>query len=452
MGLFDYFSNKVWRHAEDVDTQKEQDRLLLERLKQVELDLKQMKTGREPVKEQTKGSTPTSKNHYEERQQAMLRPVHDMAQFVMENFEFRHNIVRDLYEYRRKGDSDGWKLVDNRQMNSINCRIQDDGEIFCLSSYVRQRVESDLAVDYHPVREYLSKVRGQWDGATDYIGDFARRISQSDYCQRMVRIWLRAVVAQWLGVGGHHANSVMLLLVSQQQGLGKSTFFASMLPKEIADYYTDDFNLKAKGNAYRKMVEFALVSLDEFEKIGQKKMPELKSMMQTTKPSFIGAYKKNFNHLPRIASFVGTTNERHVLTDRTGSRRFLVLEPDGFINAEDISHDQLYAQLLHEVEEQHLPHWFTKEEEAEMERHNKEYYVLDAVERLFLQYFTIPEQEDEGVFMSGAEMIRELSKHSKKTMEHVTTNSFGRSMTRLGVKRVGRHDTDGYIVGIRDEE
>ena len=452
MGLFDYFSNKVWRHAEDVDTQKEQDSLLLERLKQVELDLKQMKTGREPVKEQAKGSTPTSKNHYEERQQAMLRPVHDMAQFVMENFEFRHNIVRDLYEYRRKGDSDGWKLVDNRQMNSINCRIQDDGEIFCLSSYVRQRVESDLAVDYHPVREYLSKVRGQWDGATDYIGDFARRISQSDYCQRMVRIWLRAVVAQWLGVGGHHANSVMLLLVSQQQGLGKSTFFASMLPKEIADYYTDDFNLKAKGNAYRKMVEFALVSLDEFEKIGHKKMPELKSMMQTTKPSFIGAYKKNFNHLPRIASFVGTTNERHVLTDRTGSRRFLVLEPDGFINAEDISHDQLYAQLLHEVEEQHLPHWFTKEEEAEMERHNKEYYVLDAVERLFLQYFTIPEQEDEGVFMSGAEMIRELSKHSKKTMEHVTTNSFGRSMTRLGVKRVGRHDTDGYIVGIRDEE
>ena len=452
MGLFDYFSNKVWRHAEDVDTQKEQDSLLLERLKQVELDLKQMKTGREPVKEQAKGSTPTSKNHYEERQQAMLRPVHDMAQFVMENFEFRHNIVRDLYEYRRKGDSDGWRLVDNRQMNSINCRIQDDGEIFCLSSYVRQRVESDLAVDYHPVREYLSKVRGQWDGATDYIGDFARRISQSDYCQRMVRIWLRAVVAQWLGVGGHHANSVMLLLVSQQQGLGKSTFFASMLPKEIADYYTDDFNLKAKGNAYRKMVEFALVSLDEFEKIGHKKMPELKSMMQTTKPSFIGAYKKNFNHLPRIASFVGTTNERHVLTDRTGSRRFLVLEPDGFINAEDISHDQLYAQLLHEVEEQHLPHWFTKEEEAEMERHNKEYYVLDAVERLFLQYFTIPEQEDEGVFMSGAEMIRELSKHSKKTMEHVTTNSFGRSMTRLGVKRVGRHDTDGYIVGIRDEE
>lgn len=40
---------------------------------------------------------------------------------------------------------------------------------------------------------------------------------------------------------------------------------------------------------------------------------------------------------PRIASFVGTTNERHVLTDRTGSRRFLIIEPDGIINVEGIN-------------------------------------------------------------------------------------------------------------------
>jgi len=453
MKIIDCISKLLWKHSGSVDTEKEQNLLLLERVKQVEAEMERMKSATTEGKSATTGCKPASTgsgkspaDRFEERKQAMLRPIRDMAQFVMENFEFRHNIVRDLYEYRRKGSDDEWKLVDSRQMNSIYCRIQDDGEIFCLSSYVRQRVESDLAVDYHPVREYLNKVRGQWDGETDYIGDFARRISSSDYCQRMVRIWLRAVVSQWLGADSLHANAVMLLLISEQQGLGKSTLFTSMMPKEIADYYTDDFKINAKGNAYRKMVEFALVSLDEFEKIGRKQMPELKSMMQTLKPSFIGAYKKNFNQLPRIASFVGTTNERHVLTDRTGSRRFLILEPDGIIDVEGINHDQLYAQVLHEVENLHLPHWFSKEDEAEMERHNKDYYVLDDVERLFLQYFTIPKQDGEGVFMSGAEIIRELGKHSRKTMEGVTTNSFGRSMTRLGVKRVGHHDTDGYLV------
>ena len=262
----------------------------------------------------------------------------------------------------------------------------------------------------------------------------------------MVRIWLRAVVTQWLGADKQHANAVMLLLISPQQGLGKSTLFTSMLPPEIADYYTDDFKINAKGNAYRKMVEFAIVSLDEFEKIGRKQMPELKSMMQTLKPSFIGAYKKNFNQLPRIASFVGTTNERHVLTDRTGSRRFLILEPDGIINVESIDHDQLYAQVLHEIEDEKLPHWFSKDDEAEMEKHNKDYYVLTDVERLFLRYFSIPEREGEGTFMSGPEIMQELEKHSQKTMAGVTANAFGRSMTRLGVRRVGHHDTDGYWV------
>ena len=444
MSIFDFFTKRRQKHLVSVDAVKEQNDMLLERLERVESELSGLRT--DPEQKPVACHIESAKDRYEERQQQMLRPIHDMAGFVMENFEFRHNIVRDLYEYRRKGTEGRWKLVDKRQLNSINCRIQDEGEIFVLSSYVKQRIESELAVDYHPVRAYLNKVRGRWDGKTDYIADFARRISSSDYCQRMVRIWLRAVVTQWLGADKQHANAVMLLLISPQQGLGKSTLFTSMLPPEIADYYTDDFKINAKGNAYRKMVEFAIVSLDEFEKIGRKQMPELKSMMQTLKPSFIGAYQKNFNQLPRIASFVGTTNERHVLTDRTGSRRFLILEPDGIINVEGINHDQLYAQVLHEIENEKLPHWFSKEDEAEMEKHNKDYYVLTDVERLFLRYFSIPEKEDEGAFMSGPEIMRELEKHSQKTMAGVTANAFGRSMTRLGVRRVGRHETDGYLV------
>ena len=441
MRIFDFFTKRKQKHSVSVDAVKEQNNVLLERLEKVESELLEMKVDYKSAVSQVaegKSATTKAKDRYEERQQQMLRPIHDMAAFVIENFEFRHNIVRDLYEYRRKGSDNPWKLIDKRQLNSINCRIQDEGEIFVLSSYVKQRIESELAVDYHPVRAYLNKVRRQWDGKT--------RISSSDYCQRMVRIWLRAVVTQWLGADKQHANAVMLLLISPQQGLGKSTLFTSMLPPEIADYYTDDFKINAKGNAYRKMVEFVIVSLDEFEKIGRKQMPELKSMMQTLKPSFIGAYKKNFNQLPRIASFVGTTNERHVLTDHTGSRRFLILEPDGIINVESIDHDQLYAQVLHEIENEKLPHWFSKDDEAEMEKHNKDYYVLTDVERLFLRYFSIPEREGEGAFMSGPEIMQELEKHSQKTMAGVTANAFGRSMTRLGLRRVGHHDTDGYWV------
>jgi len=339
-------------------------------------------------------------------------------------------------------------MVDRRQLNSINCEVQDDGEIFCLSSFVKQRVESELAVDYHPIRAYLDRVRGHWDGTTDYVGDLVRRINGSDYCDRMVRKWLRAVVMQWLGGDADHANAVMLLLVSSRQGVHKSTFLRALMPPEIADYYTDDFSLSSKGNAYRKMVEFGLVNIDEFDKIPYKKMPELKSMMQTLKPSFIGAYKKNFNQLPRVASFVGTSNELHLLTDRTGSRRFLVLEPEGIIPVENINHDQLYAQLIDEVERQHLPHYFSKEDEAEMERVNRQYYVTNEVEQLFLTYYAVPTEKSQGVYMDGRDLVRELTKLSRKTMTGVTLNQFGRYMTRLNVPRVRKHDTDGYLVKV----
>ena len=42
---------------------------------------------------------------------------------------------------------------------------------------------------------------------------------------------------------------------------------------------------------------------------------------------------------------------RELLTDRTGSRRFLILEPDSMIDVEGIEHDQIYAQLLQEIEQ-----------------------------------------------------------------------------------------------------
>lgn len=106
------------------------------------------------------------------------------------------------------------------------------------------------------------------------------------------------MVAQMAGYDEKHANSVMLILVSTTQGLHKSTFLRSLLSNELRDYYTDDFSLNQKGNAQRKIVEFAIINDDELDKENPKKMPLMKTMRQTMRPSFIGAYKKNFNRLP----------------------------------------------------------------------------------------------------------------------------------------------------------
>ena len=101
MGLFDFFTKRKQKHSVSVDAGKEQNSLLLERLEKVESELLEMKVENKSTDLQVadgKSATTKAKDRYEERQQQMLKPIHDMAAFVIENFEFRHNIVRDLYE------------------------------------------------------------------------------------------------------------------------------------------------------------------------------------------------------------------------------------------------------------------------------------------------------------------------------------------------------------------
>lgn len=424
---------------------KEQNGLLRQEITEMEklreADYETMKAEFETEKQKQKTDKEAK---YRERQMAYLRPQYEMKDYVRATWEMRHNVVTDVYEYRRRscaatdektGLSDyeeSWKIIDKRELNSVANEVADAG-IFCLDSQVKRFVESEFAEDYHPVTTYLNKVRETWDGAYDYADDLLRRVSQDPYFLRLGRIWLRGVVAQWLHWDPMHANAVMLLIVSPTQGLHKSTFHRELLPQALRDYYTDDFSLSTKGNAQRKMVEFALINMDEFDKEPRKKMPELKSLMQTLKPSFIGAYKKNFNRLPRIASFVGTSNSRELLTDRTGSRRFLVVEPEGLINVQGICHDQLYAQLIHEVESGE-PFFFSKDEEREMEAHNRHYHVLTPVEKLVLTFFGQPVEGETCWSLSAADIIKELSSHNHALMRDMSQSEMGKVMTRLGWK------------------
>ena len=373
--------------------------------------------------------------NYEQRKQLLLMPVREMKQYVADNFEVRHNVITDVYEFRRKTEAkeqetvdNPWRPLDERGFNTIACGVE-DANIFCLDSRIKHWLRSDFAKDYHPVRQWLESVRGKWDGV-DRTADLFGRILPYRYCHELGRIWLRAVVSQWLGFDTEHANAVMLLLVSPQQGLHKSTFMRELLPPELRDYYTDDFSLSAKSNAQRKLVEFAIVNIDEFDKENPKKMPELKTLMQTMKPSFIGAYKKNFNLLPRIASFVGTSNSRQLLYDHTGSRRFLIMEPKEMIRTGGIDYEQLYAQIIHEVETG-LPTYFTKAQEREIQRRNQRYMVKDAVETLFFTYFRVPRNKTEGKMITTDEILQIMKSKDEYVVRHLTPDALGQRLVAL---------------------
>jgi predicted P-loop ATPase len=176
-----------------------------------------------------------------------------------------------------------------------------------------------------------------------------------------------------------------------------------------------------------------------------KKMPDLKTLMQTLRPSFVKAYKTTFNQLPRIASFAGTSNERQLLTDRTGSRRFLILEPDDVIRVDGICHDQIYAQLLHEMENGRR-YYFTIEEESEMQTANQAYYKLDPLEKLFTQFYRKPETDEKYQLVSASQLMDQLQKKDGLILHAVSQTTFIDMLKRLGFSCDHRHYGNFYRV------
>ena len=421
---------------------EKQNDLLKEKLQQEKDNLQKQKDVFKKEKEQEEAD---EEAQYKKRSRNYLRPITDMQKWLLENYEFRYNVITDVFEYRKKNDeekgmvkteeydSEGkikhdFEIIDKYAINTIAIEVQEAG-IFVRDHFVERLIKSKYAQPYHPIRSYINKVRGTWDGK-DRICDFLRRINPSDYCLKMGRIWLRAMVAQMAGYDEKHANSVMLTLISTTQGLHKSTFLRSLLPNELRDYYTDDFSLNQKGNAQRKIVEFAIINDDELDKENPKKMPLMKTMMQTMKPSFIGAYKKNFNRLPRSASFTGTSNQRELLTDHSGSRRFLILEPDGMINVEGIEHDAIYAQLLYELEHGE-PYFFSKDDEKEMQEHNLPYYIKTDLEKTITSYFRIPDNDEKGEKLTADIILKKLRTKHAKGVQNIAMNPFSKTLTRL---------------------
>ena len=118
------------------------------------------------------------------------------------------------------------------------------------------------------------------------------------------------------------------------------------MPDVLTRYYADNLKLTSQGQAERMLAEMGLLNMDEFDKYADNKMPLLKNLMQMSVLNIRKAYQQNFRQLPRIASFIGTSNRFDLLTDPTGSRRFLCIEVKHNIDCIGIEHDQTRLSIV----------------------------------------------------------------------------------------------------------
>ena len=354
-----------------------------------------------------------------------------LQRFLLERYEFRYNRLTGVTEYRPKGNSDaGFSPVDERNMNGMIVDARLKG-IVCWNHMVPTLVLSDKVEDYHPFHLYTDELP-KWDG-TDRVTPLLLRVSDDALWLRGGRYWLRALTAQWMGIERTHANTLVPVLVSSEQGLGKSTFCRSLLPDSLRAYYLDNLNLAPGASPEKKLVKSGLINLDEFDKVSEKRQPDLKNLLQMMSVPVYRGKRLGYVAEPRLASFIATTNSRQILSDPTGSRRFLCVEVTKMISNECIDHKQLYAQLKQEVlngERDYL----NKEEEKEVQRRNKAYYRQSPLEDVFHACFRQPEPEEEGQWFTAAEIFRFMIKRNASALRGISAKHLSFRLIAMGFK------------------
>ena len=367
--------------------------------------------------------------------------LEDLEIYLFKVYDFRFNVLTEQTEYRKKGES-VFHLVDQRVLNTLCMKVRKQG-INCWDKDVSRLLLSQQIADFHPFSDYVEKLP-EWDGV-DRVSELARRVSDEALWISGFHRWMLGMVAQWMKLEVQCANAVAPLLISTEQGRCKSTFCSIILPEELQRFYIDKFDLTSVSGCEQKLSQFGLINMDEFDRYSVRSMANLKNLMQLKKLTFRKSHRSYYSQLPRIASFIGTSNQKELLTDSTGSRRFLCVEVKGKIDCSRPDYAQLYAQLKAELLAGER-FWFTSEEEKEIQEHNRFFYRQSPEQEIFFRCFRLPKEGEEAMLLSPTEIFCRLQKKYPAAFRGSNVVNMGRMLIGLGVERVRTRCGSAYRV------
>lgn len=367
--------------------------------------------------------------------------LENMEACLFARYDFRFNVLTEQTEYAPKGSSE-YELVDQRVLNTL-CLVARKNGINCWDKDISRLLLSQEITDYHPFLDYMENLP-VWDGV-DRVSELASRVSDTPLWKNGFHRWMLGMTSQWMGMDAQCANAVAPLLISTEQGRCKSTFCSILLPPELQRFYIDKFDITSVSGCEQKLSLFGLINMDEFDRYSIRSMANLKNLMQLKKLTFRKSHRAYYSQLPRIASFIGTSNQKELLTDTTGSRRFLCVEVKKKIDCTLPDYAQLYAQLKTELLGGER-YWFTSEEEKKIQDYNRIFYKCSPEQDVFFRCFRLPSEGEEGVQLSSTEIFCLLQKKFPAAFRNSNVINMGRMLMSLGVERVRTRQGSSYRV------
>ena len=317
-------------------------------------------------------------------------------------YEFRFNVGNKKIEFRPADRNESFREMNDLDFNSIRVELA-LMDLPCSKENLRSIIYSNQWSLFDPYQEFLKSLP-MWDGH-DHIADLAVTVKTDDdlFWKWCLRKWIVAFVGSLADESTVNQTAIIFCGI---QGVGKSTWFKTLMPEELKMYYSSGFLDPKEKETLVQLSELCLFNMDEVEDLKPRYIEAVKELI--TKPSMYlrRAYTALSQNYPRRCSFCGTANGINILHDITGNRRFLcqnVLDVDYQLKGIDLY--QVYAQA-YQLYRTGFQFWLDRNEQADVEKHNARFRAMSLEEELITAYYEPCQDGDVGAKRLQAHQIQ----------------------------------------------
>ena len=264
-----------------------------------------------------------------------------------------------------------------------------------------------------------------------------------DYLDTYLKKWLLGLIGSAYGT-----YSLMILVITGEQGIKKTEFYRNLLPKKLRKFYAES-NLDEGKDSEILMTKKWLIVDDEFGGKSKKDATKLKRMSSQQTFSIRMPYGRVSEDLLRLAVLGGTSNDAEVINDPTGNRRIIPInlisfDFDAYMK---IDKDKLFIELYNEWKADKEAWFLTKREIEYLNKANeKNIEVMSEVELINKNIVNDPTSK-----MTNTDVILELQKLHPTFKTN--TKRMGQALKKCGyfqqVMRTGSKTIRAYEIKIK---
>ena len=334
----------------------------------------------------------------------VIQTLENLEKIILSITPIAYNELTDVIEIRDKQGK--IKPLEKRDKElfrmEIEKRFKFKAKVIDLDTAI---VSASDKFRYHPIKNKITST--EWDKIPRAESFFIDVLGVEDnvYNRECTRKWLLASLTRLFNNGVKFDEMIIL---QGGQGIGKST----TLQRLSLGYYTD-ITEKISDEVTFKVMRTWLVELSELSTMMKTDSDSFKAWLSATKDTVRKKYGSDPNDYPRTFTVLGTTNNKEILKDRTGNRRYWLMycEKDKIKNTIWSLDNIFILQLWGEVYQ-----WYKNGENLLISEETKQY--MEKLSSGALEYNPLEERINSILDMYVPNNWKEIINDSMKRYEY----------------------------------